>query len=80
MKYSLKIQIIKHLFESFSSANEYFFTIAFSLTVINVWYNVSVHLIRVFPRMLTVGGGGFLTIDYCFPYCILEIFVEVTTP
>ena len=39
--------------------------------------------LRVFPRRLTsVGGGAFLaihynsrTIGYCFPYCILEIFV-----
>ena len=32
-------------------------------------------LFKVFPRRLTNGEGGFLTIAYCFPYCFLEIFV-----
>ena len=37
--------------------------------------NETAPMSRVFPRRLTHGGGGFLTIGYCFPYCFLEIFV-----
>ena len=29
-----------------------------------------VGIFRVFPRRLT--DGGFLTIGYCYPYCVLE--------